>query len=145
MWSFEYTKSTTATPEQIWAYYADSTTAPLWDPLVAEIQMNGPFVTSTTGVNKASNGQKVKFVLTEVTPFSSYTEVNQLPFAQIVWTHRVTPTSAGCTFTHGVLISGPLSWLYTLLLGKSFKQGMPIASNNLARFAEAGPPPSQKQ
>lgn len=144
MWSFEHTESTAATPEQIWAYYADPESAPSWDPLVAKIEINGPFATGTTGTNTSTTGQRVKFILSEVTPYSSYTEVNPLPLAQLSWTHRITPTSTGCTFTHGVILSGPLSGLYALLLGRSFKQGMPVASRNLARRAEQEQSHSEK-
>ena len=145
MWSFEHTESTTATPEQIWAYYTDPASAPSWDPLVAHIKIDGPFTTGTTGTNTSAQGQKVKFTISEVTPFSSYTEINSLPLARLTWTHRIIPTPTGCTFTHGVIISGPLSTLYAFLLAKNFSQGMPIASRALARRAEQGPPSSHKK
>lgn len=143
MWSFEHTESTTATPEQIWAYYTDTDSAPSWDPLVAKIEINGPFAVGTTGTNTSSTGQKVKFIISELTLYRGYTEVNTLPFARLAWTHQITPTSTGCVFTHGVILSGPLSGLYALLLGRSFKQGMPVASRNLAHRVEQGPPQSQ--
>ena len=140
MWSFEHTEQTTATPERLWAYYVDAVTVPLWDPLVAEIRRNGPFATGTTGTSKPPQGPRVKSLLTEVAPYTSYTEVNQLPFARLSWTHRITPTQSGSTLTHGVIFSGPLSSLFALFLSKNFAHGIPLAMQRLVQFAEQGPP-----
>lgn len=145
MWSFEHTESTTATPEQLWAYYADPASAPSWDHLVAEIQINGPFATGTTGTNRPSRGPRVTFTLTEVTPYSSYTEVNTLPLAKLTWTHRILRTPVGSTFTHGVIFSGPFSSFYAFFLAKNYAQGIPRAMRTLARSAELGPPPPYRK
>lgn len=86
MWSFEHTEQTTATPEQLWAYYVDAPIAPLWDPLVAEIRRHGPFATGSTGTNKPPHGPRVKSRLTEVVPHtSSASRVPYLFSAGIFW------------------------------------------------------------
>lgn len=141
MWSFEHTQNTTASPEQIWAYYAATDLAPTWDPVIKRIEVHGPFVQGTKGHNHPVGGGRFPFEYTEVTPLRSYTEVTKAPFARLAFTHTITSTPEGSAFTHGVQITGTLAWLYTLLQRKSYQNGLPKASQNLARLLEQQPLP----
>lgn len=138
MWSIENTETTTATPEELWACYVDTDSGPSWDPLVAEIKLHGPFATGTTGTNKPPVGPKLKFIFTEVIPFSSYTEVTKAPGAEMTFTHSLTSTPNGTTFTHGIICQGLLSGLYALILRKNYTRLLPIAMKALAHTAPQG-------
>lgn len=145
MWTFHHDQSTTATPAQIWAYYEATDIAPRWDPLIRQIQVQGPLAVGVQGINHPVGGGRFPFTYTEVTIDKSYTEVTRVPLARLAFTHDISPTPTGSIFTHGVIISGPLAWLYTLLLRRGYEKGIPQASRNLAALLEQGPPTSLAQ
>lgn len=141
MWELEHTHRTTAAPDRVWEWYLDHASAPDWDPLVARISPDGPMVVGGTGRNTPRTGPSVPFRYTEVTPGVSYTEVSRLPGARMAFTHLLTPDGSGTTISHGMRCEGPLTPVYRLLLGRSYRSGMPAALAALARSAEQGPPP----
>lgn len=141
MWTFEHTQETTALPDAIWAYYAAPEAAPQYDPLVKKVAHEA-FVKGGRGRVYPYGGGSFPSVYTEVTPSQSYTEVVHVPLGKMTYTHRLSATPTGARFTHGVLISGPLSWFYTLLFQRQHERGLPQAARNLARMAEEHPIPS---
>lgn len=138
MWSIQHSERTTASPEELWIQYQDTDNGPTWDPMVLEIKLHGPFAVGTTGTNKPTFGPKVKFVYTEVQPYSSYTEISKAFGADMVFTHEIKPTANGCNFEHGITCKGPLAGLYSLLLKRSYTRLLPIAMKALAHTAEQG-------
>ena len=49
MWQFEHTETTRATPEQLWAHYADPATWPVWDDETESVTVEGPMAVGTRG------------------------------------------------------------------------------------------------
>lgn len=139
MWALSFTQETTATPEQIWAYYEAIDLAPTWDPLVRRIEVSGPLAVGTTGFNTAKTGQRFPMIYTEMTRYRSYTEVTSVPLSQQAFTHVIEPLADGCRFTHGVMVTGPLAWAYRILLYRSYTRGIPAALRALAHLAETQP------
>lgn len=141
MWSLEFSRRTTASPERIWAWYQDHESAPEWDPLVGRIQPDGPIAVGVTGRNTPRTGPSVPFVYTEVTPLASYTEVSRVPGGSMAFTHDLRHDGDETVVTHGVRCEGPMSTVYRLVLRPSYKRGMAKALDGLIRLAEQGPPP----
>lgn len=143
MWQLEHSQRTTADPQRVWAWYLDHASAPSWDPLIAEIRPDGPMAVGSGGRNTPRRGPAVRFRYTEVTPERSYTEVSRPPGARMAFTHLLTVDGATTTVTHGMRCEGPLTPLYRVLMGRSFRRGLPVALANLLRLAEQGPPPQR--
>lgn len=141
MWQLEYTQHTTASPEVIWRWYLDHESAPSWDPLIGQIRPDGPMAVGNGGRNKPRSGPSVPYLYTEVTPARSYTEVSRVPGARMAFTHLLTSSPSGTTVTHGMQCEGPLTPLYRIVLGRSYRKGMPQALAGLLRLAEQGEPP----
>jgi len=139
MWTFEHTETTTATPAQVWARYAEPVTWPEWDPETAAVTLQGPFEAGTRGTLKPVKGPATRFTLTEVTPHVGFTDVSRLPLARLTFTHRIDPTPTGSRFTHHVTLHGPLSPLFARIIGKNIAS-LPAAMRALALLAETASP-----
>jgi len=137
MWTFEHTETTTATPRQLWAHYADPTRWPRWDHEVTAVTVDGPMATGTRGTLKPRRGPKSSFIFSDVDPEVCFTDVSRLPLASLTFVHRIEPTETGCRFMHRVSISGPLSPLFARIIGRSLQAELPTAMRTLARLAES--------
>jgi len=136
MWTFEHTETTTATPAQLWARYADPPSWPEWDHEIAAVTVQGPMAVGTRGTLKPVKGPATTFTFSEVSREVGFTDVSRLPLARLTFSHLIEPTATGCRFIHRVSISGPLSPLFARVIGRSVAAGLPVAMRELARLAE---------
>jgi hypothetical protein len=136
MWTFEHTETTSASPAQLWARYAEPARWPEWDHDLATVTVQGPMAAGTRGAIKPTKGPATPYTFTEVTPDVGFTDVTRLPLARLTFTHLIEPTPAGSRFTHRATISGPLSPLFARLVGRGIAAGLPTAMRRLARLAE---------
>ncbi len=141
MWSFEHAETTSATPDRLWALYAEPTTWPRWDQEIAAVTVQGPVAVGTRGRLTPVTGPAAWFTFTEVDPGVGFTNVSRLPLARLTLVHHIEATAAGSRFTHQVTITGPSSPLFARVLSRSLAAGLPTAMRNLARLAEAAPAP----
>ncbi len=142
MWTFEHAETTSGTPHQVWALYAEPATWPRWDHEIAAVTVEGPVAVGTRGRLKPVTGPAASFTFTEVTPGVGFTDVSRLPLARLTLAHHIEATASGSRFTHHVTITGPLAPLFARVLGKSLAASLPNAMRNLARLAEAASTPS---
>lgn len=139
-WSITVTRSSPATRDQIWAWYADLRDAPKWDPTVKELQASGPLVAGTHGEKIPASGPPMNWEVTSAVSPDHYTAVSKLAFASIVETRALRAKPGGTEIQHRVTVSGPLAWAYELVLRKQMQTGMTTAIDNLAERAQKGPP-----
>lgn len=137
MWSFEHTETTTASPAELWARYAEPVRWPEWDDEISNVTMDGVMAAGARGTLKPAKGPATPFTFTEVTPGIAFTDVSRLPLARLTFTHLIEPVGNGCRFTHGVRITGPLSPLFARVLGRRVATTLPAAMRKLAKLAEA--------
>ncbi|WP_412543405.1 SRPBCC family protein [Longispora sp. K20-0274] len=130
------TVSSPAAPSAFFARWADMATWPEWNTDTEWVRLDGPFVPGATGVLKPKGGPKVKFVVTVLTD-REFTDVSLLLGARLTFRH-VVETSAGATrVSVAVTLTGPLSRLWNLVLGKDIKAGIQADLDRLAAVAEA--------
>jgi hypothetical protein len=139
-WAFSVTRTSDATPAQIWAWYANTNDVPKWDPLMKGVVLHGNFASGSWGENIPVAGPTLPFTLTSVTPTQYYTEVMQLPLASVESTHILSPMGGKTRIEHGMTMSGSMAWAYELLLRKRIEAGMNQAIDNLAANANHGLP-----
>jgi len=142
MWMFEHTETTSASPERLWARYAEPGAWPAWDHEIATVTVEGPMAVGTRGRLKPVNGPASRFTFTEVTPEVGFTDVTRLPLARLTFVHSIESTPSGSRFTHRVTIDGPLSRLFARVIGRNVAAGLPIAMRSLAELAETADEPT---
>lgn len=135
MWSFEHTETTTASPEKLWKRYSDPTSWPEWDHETESVTLDGPFAVGTEGKLKPKGGPTTKFRVLEVTDGRSFTDMSFLPMAKMRFSHVIDPTPEGAAITHKVTITGPLTPLFSRVIGKKIAAELPGAMRRLGALA----------
>jgi hypothetical protein len=133
---FQHTEITTATPAQLWKKYSKPTQWPDWDHEVAAVTVDGPFVKGTRGTIKPTRGPKARFVVSELTPNVSFTDVTQLPLATMAFAHRIDVIDGVTHFTHHVTMTGSLSPVFSRLIGRGIVSELPKAMRTLAALTQ---------
>ena len=79
----------------------------------------------------------IKFILTEVTKNKSFTTVSFLPLAKMSFYHNIEKHKGKqIKITHCVEITGILACIFSFLIGRTIKKGLPTALANLITLAE---------
>ncbi len=132
MFDWTHTVSSTATPDQVWALYADVDRWLEWDSGLTAITLDGPFAPGSSGSMTVEGQPPLAWTLTEVTENVSFTDVTDIPgVATLTFTHLIEPTASGSSITHGVHIEGPAADD----LGPMVVSDTPAALEALARIA----------
>lgn len=138
-WTISASEISSATPHQIWLWYASPRDWPNWDHLVDQVQSNGPFIDGTEGISE-SGGMSMTSILTEVREDRGYTEILQMPLASLTATHELRPEATGTRIDHAMTVDGPGAWLIYVMKRKALQTGMNDALHRLASRAGDGLP-----
>jgi uncharacterized protein YndB with AHSA1/START domain len=137
MWTKQVSTTSNASPETIWQIYTDIPNWTQWHDEILECHIDGPFEPGSKGaMTIAGNSRPMPFVLLEVEPEVSFTDLTEIPGANIVFAHLLERTSEGTRITHTVTISGPAWEKIAATLGKQLEHGLPQTIELLARLAE---------
>jgi hypothetical protein len=139
-WTVMATAVSSASPQQIWAWYIDTPDVPQWDHLVKQVIAHGAFELGTQGENIPYSGPVMHWTLTQLAVNRSYTETSRLPFATLEATHVISVKDNVTQITHGITVYGPAAWVYRFLFRKQIDDGMRQAIHDLAAGAPRGLP-----
>lgn len=87
-WTYSEKVATQATPEQIWAMWQDAASWPCWDSELEWVRLEGEFIVGTVGRMKPTSGPEVKFLLSDIVPLRSFSDVAQLPLTRLAFDHE---------------------------------------------------------
>jgi len=138
MWKTESTAETSGNPASVWSAWKDVARWNAWNPMIRESSLDGLFTTGTRGAVTPSKGPKGSFELTEVQPEKRWSSRAKMPGAMLDFIYELTPVSAGTHITMRAEISGLLSPLFGIIVGRQCQQGLPVAVKNLKARAEEG-------
>ena len=134
MFTWSHTVSTTASPEQVWPFYADVERWLEWDSGLAAVTLDGPFAVGSSGTLVVEGQPPLTWTLTEVEDNALFTDVTEIPgVATLTFVHRIEPTASGALVVHEVRIEGPAADD----LGPMVTSDTPEAMAALVRLAEA--------
>jgi hypothetical protein len=129
--------SSTAAPGAFFDRWADMATWPEWNLDTEWVQLDGPFVTGSTGTLKPKGGPKVPFVIERLIDGREFVDVSKLIGARLTFAHLVTEHPAGgCDVDVSVSMTGPLGWLWKAILGKGLVAGVQPDLERLVAVAE---------
>ena len=130
--------TSSAAPAAFFARWADMATWPDWNADTQWVRLDGPFAPGSTGVLKPKGGPKVKFVIETLIQDREFVDVSLLLGARLTFRHLVTtPATGGSAIEVTVTISGPLAWLWTRVLAKSFRANLQPDLDRLVALAES--------
>jgi Polyketide cyclase / dehydrase and lipid transport len=108
MYTFEHTVQTTASPDAIWALYADVNAWLRWDHGLDAVALDGPFEAGVSGRITPKGMGELPFVLTRVEPGRGFDDETPAMGHVLRFIHRIEPlASGGARVTHRVEIDGP--------------------------------------
>jgi hypothetical protein len=141
MWKTEATAETNGSADAIWAAWQDAAHWNAWHPMIRESGLDGPFVAGSHGWVHPAKGPKGAFVLTDVRSGKGWSSRAKMPGAALDFFYELAPGAAGTRIVMRAEISGPMSPLFGLMIGRQCKEGLPQAVQNLKALAEqAGAP-----
>jgi ligand-binding SRPBCC domain-containing protein len=133
----KYKKTTTATPAQIWDLWKDVNNWKSWDKGLEYSSLEGEFELGAKGRIQPKGGPKFRFSILESVPNKKFSDVTYLPLTKLIFTHEITKENNETVITQTVEMKGPLSWLFSKMLGNGFKKDVPAALNDLISMAES--------
>jgi hypothetical protein len=133
----EHSQRIPASPERIFALYADVANWTIWDPDLKTATIDGPFASGTTGMVVPKSGPKSKVLFTDVQPQRGFAVECKLPLCLMRFEHSLKPTGGGTLATHGVRFSGPLAWFFGRVIGSELRKSLPKALAGLQAAATA--------
>jgi len=137
MWFIEAAQKTKANKTAIWRLWTDVENWHVWDLDVEHAKLNGLFTAGSGGYLKPKGGPKAQFVIDSCVELSSFTNLTKLPFCVMNFSHKMQERPDGLYVIHRVEMSGPLTFLFSKLLGKNIAKGLPHAVASLVAKAEA--------
>jgi hypothetical protein len=135
---FDHTVKTIAPPEKIWAALTDVERWPEWDTELASAALGSSFALGAKGRLKPKRGPATDFTISELTPRESYAFTTRLPLCELKVRRYLTRKDGGATyFTHEVSFVGPLYFVFGNLLGRRYREALPVVMENLRKTAES--------
>lgn len=134
----ERRRSTTASPEAVWAIWSDPATWPTWNPDVAAVDLASPLASGARGTMTTAHGA-VGVTVAELDPGRSFVlEAEPLPGAKIAITCAVRPLEGGgADISQAVEAVGRLATMFAGPLLPRVAETFGPALDGLALRAEA--------
>jgi hypothetical protein len=126
-----------AGPAAFFDRWADMATWPEWNLDTEWVKLDGPFTQGSTGTLKPKGGPVVPFLIERLVPNEEFVDVSKLLGARLTFAHVVQPRPhGGSEVAVTVSMTGPLAWLWKVILGKGLKASAQPDLERLARVAE---------
>jgi len=127
---------TDASPSKIWEYWSDVETWHTWDNGLAGAGIEGEFVKGSKGWLKPADGPKTKLELIEVRENQFFHDITKLPLGKIDFYHTLEQVGEQTKITQQIEMNGPLTFIFSRLVGKGLRERLPSVMNKLAQLAE---------
>lgn len=125
-----------ATADNIFEFYTDISSWPQWDPEVEYVKLSKGLVFGSKGILKPQKGPKASIEITELTLGKSFTVSSKLPLCKMSFKHEITEQQGASIVSHSVTFTGPLSFVFKSLIGKSLRTTLPNTLSSLKKYAE---------
>ena len=136
MWTIETSCKTSAEKEKIWNLWIDVNRWNVWDKEVEYVEIFGSFDKGTKGILKPKNGPKTTFEIVECQSLKSFTTRSILPFCKMDFIHQMNEKDNQLEISHRVEMTGFMTFLFSKIIGKNIKKGLPKAVETLVKLAE---------
>ncbi|HEU5266112.1 MAG TPA: SRPBCC family protein [Jatrophihabitans sp.] len=127
-----------AAPGAFFERWADMATWPEWNLDTEWVRLDGPFVQGATGQLKPKGGPKVPFTVERLVPGREFVDVSRLLGARLTFAHTVRELAdGGCAVHVVVTLTGPLAFVWRLILAKGIAASAQPDLDRLAAAAES--------
>ncbi len=134
--NFSCSLTSSADKETFWKIWTDVENWPNFDTPLKKASIEGNMQVGAKGSITTQQGQHSSFVITEYEALKGYTFVTQLPACRLT-VKRYFEEGCSLKFTHHISFTGPLAFLFAVILGRGFMKALPPVMQNLKRIAES--------
>jgi hypothetical protein len=113
-----HSERSSATPAAVWALWSAPTRWPDWNEQLESAELEGDLAVGEAARVKFKRGGRMQFRIVAVEPERLFVDEARLPGARLGHEHRLEPSGGGVEISHRLYVSGPLSGLFALLLGR---------------------------
>ncbi len=108
MWNTEHTHDTPASPEAVFALWADVEGWPAWDASLVATTLDGPFAAGSTGtLHPQGMPEPIAFTITAVEEGTGFADETRLGPLVLRFRHRVEPRGEGARIVVEIDADGP--------------------------------------
>ena len=134
MWSTEYQREISTTPDVIWRLFSDVPGWKAWNAGIESIELHGPFKTGTTFTMQPPGQDAFDSTLIDVRPNELFVDETKLGDIRVVVEHRIEPIATNQVQVHyRITVEGPEA----AEIGAAISADFPDVLNALAQRAEA--------
>jgi carbon monoxide dehydrogenase subunit G len=126
IWEASHTERSSATPEAVWALWSDPDRWPEWHPQIESGELEGEFAVGGKARVKLRRGGRMQLEILALEPQRLVIDETRMPGARLGHEHRLEPVGSGVEITHRLYVSGPLSGLFSLMLGRNRMRGLVV-------------------
>jgi hypothetical protein len=134
---FSYTISIQNTKEKVWETLIDVENWKNWDTEILSASLNGTFKVGTWGSFIPKKGPKLKFYISEIIPFETYTFKTKMPLGSLDIKRTIVQENETIIFEDDIQFTGILKHLFGFMLGAGFIKVLPEVMENFKRIAES--------
>ncbi|UBV41497.1 SRPBCC family protein [Deinococcus taeanensis] len=136
MWNEQFTATSTAAPERLYALWADVTTWPAWNADVTRAELHGPFATNSV-IHMTTGDGTLELRLADVRANEQFTDEVLMDGLTIRTTHQLQRLPGGHTqVTYALQITGENAAQVGPELGPAITHDFPQTIAALIRHAE---------
>lgn len=136
MWSYEYERTTEASPDAIWRVLADIDNWAAWDTSMESVTLTGPFAVGARVVMTPIGQESITSVITEIVDGRRYADRTEFGGVTLNFSHTLFPLSdGGSRVVHRLEISGDDAETIGPELGPAITADFPEAMDALLRAA----------
>ena len=134
MWSTEYQREISTTPDVIWRLFSDVPGWKAWNAGIESIELHGPFKTGTTFTMQPPGQDAFDSTLIDVRPNELFVDETKLGDIRVVVGHRIEPIATNqVQVRYRITVEGPEA----AEIGAAISADFPDVLNALAQRAES--------
>lgn len=123
--------------QDIWNIWTDVNNWSTWHGDLDYCKMEGKFEVGNHFYLKPKGVSPVKITLTEIEQEKSFTDCTEFFGAKMYDTHSLEETPEGLKLSNKLVVTGPLKWLWVLLVAKNVANSVPEEVESLVKLAKS--------
>lgn len=137
MWNKKHSKIYgNVNQEIVWNIMTDINSWADWHEDLEHCQLEGEFKIGQYFSLKPKGAKAVRIKLTEIEKHKKLTDCTQLFGAKMIDTHELEATTDGLKLTNTLRVTGPLAWLWVMLVARDVAASVPHENDTLIKLAK---------